>query len=276
MKTLADALVLVVNYLQVCSKLDDASARDEESSYALHVLGKVLRQVPDAELDQLEAAAERALAEELAKGEKASAEWVKLCRFWMEENVDEILKDPVWEGNFRIDPVELAIARYRQAKDRNVELDMVLPHAADHRVMELLLAVVGDPNVDPMARTKAMRHFQYARLEEPADRKRLIDALLTAIAVKGNPRSTDDQLVREYAALGLGLYADRPDVEAVLFPLLMDRREDGDVRSAAFQTLCRVGDSPARAEQFRQLLDDDYLREQVRTYFSLRQQRGQS
>jgi ketosteroid isomerase-like protein len=73
-----------------------------------------------------------------------------------------------------------------------------------------------------------------------------------------------------------GQLAEPPEVEAVLIPLLMDRQEDGDVRSAAFQTLCRTGDSPARAEQFRLLLDDDYLREQVRVYFSLRQQRGRA
>jgi hypothetical protein len=276
MKTLADALVLAVNYLQVCNKLDDA-ARDANTSFALYEIGKVLRQLPDAELDRLAASARQALEEELARGEKAEAEWVALCRTWMEDNVDPPLTNsPVWDGNDRIDPIEQTIANYRQARDRNGELDLVLPHADDHRVFELLLAIVGDAREDPMARTKAMRHFQHARPEKEADRQRLIDALLAATAVKGDPRSTNDQLVRQYAVLGLGLYADRPEVEAVLFPLLLDQQEDGDVRSAAFQTLCRVGDSPARAEQFRRLLDDDYLREQVQVYFSLRQQRGQA
>jgi hypothetical protein len=155
-------------------------------------------------------------------------------------------------------------------------MDMVLPHADDDRVFELLLATVSNPKADPMARTKAMKHFQYARPAKATDQQRLIDAMFGAIAVRGDPRSTNDQLVRQYAVLALSLYADRKEVEVVLFPLLMERTEDGDVRSAAFQTLCRVGDSPARAEQFRQLLDDKYLREQVETYFSLRQSRTQA
>jgi hypothetical protein len=57
MKTLTDALVLVVNHLQLCSKMDD-DARDAATSFALHELGKILRQLPDADLDQLAAVAD--------------------------------------------------------------------------------------------------------------------------------------------------------------------------------------------------------------------------
>jgi hypothetical protein len=271
MKTLADALVLAVNCLQETCK-----ANDDDASCDLFYIGKILREVPDADLDQLAAAAKRALDEELAKGAKANPKWVTMCRYWMEEIVDaECLHPPVWDGNDRIDPVAYAIARYEQAKDQNGEMDMVLPHAADDRVFELLLASVRNPKADPMARTKAMRHFQHARPAKATDQQRLIDALLAVLAVRGDPRSTNDQLLRQYAALALNLYADRKEVEAVLFPHLMDRSEDGDVRSAVFQTLCGVGDSPARAEQFRPLLEDDFLRPQVETYFSLRRSRSQ-
>jgi hypothetical protein len=272
MKTLADALVFVVNALQLCSKLDAAAAREASMYCALSDLGKMLRQLPDAELDGLAAAAKRDLEEELAKGENAEAEWVSCCRTWMEDNVDKPwTNDPVWDGNDRIDPVESAIACFRQAEDRNGEMDLLLPHAADPRVFEELRAVIADRQQAPGARMKALRHLEYDTAPaEEADRQRVVRVLLGVVSATTPGDDLDARLVREYAARALYHYADRKEVADVLVPILMDPSQSYDMRRAAFDGLSGAG-WQARKPLFEALLQDPMLAEETRIFLLVRE-----
>ncbi|MFJ2900168.1 HEAT repeat domain-containing protein [Streptomyces sp. NPDC087218] len=132
--------------------------------------------------------------------------------------------------------------RTNERLDRLVEEFHALPAASDRRraiVAELdgdadavpfLVAVVADPGEYDLARVEATTLLRLWPPSDPATRRTAGRALLTAL------HDPEEDLVRQYAAMALGPYADDPAVHEAL-TTAADTDDDPLVRASARSAL---------------------------------------
>jgi HEAT repeat protein len=162
-----------------------------------------------------------------------------------------------------MDAIDELVARFRTPSPNRLWLvDKLLLALPDRRAIDALLRAAADPADEEDVRCAALRVFHSHTPKNKSDRGRLVAVALGVL------RSDPSALVRDYAVTALTRFADRPEVEAALVPLMTDRGVSRNVRSAAFQVLSRRGHE-TRRRLFRQLLADPDLAEEVRNYFSL-------
>jgi hypothetical protein len=122
----------------------------------------------------------------------------------------------------------------------------------DPRALDLFAAVIADPAEYDLARIECIKILQ---LEPPAgveDRRR-IGRIIAAVL---DP--DDDYLVRQYAAMSLGPYAQDPVVfEAITTAATGD--DDIDVRHNAFESVLEAGQDDRTIALLNQLTDDPEL-----------------
>lgn len=161
-----------------------------------------------------------------------------------------------------MDKLAEVIAQFRASPRLRLGLiDKLYLALPDPRAFDTLLTAATDPAEDETVRCAAWKVWHNDEPEGEGELERLVAAALTTA------RGDESDLVRGYAICALAWHAHRPDVEAVLLPLMRDRTAGRSARSAAFQALSRRGRERREAE-FRALLDDPGLGAEVRTYFS--------
>lgn len=156
--------------------------------------------------------------------------------------------------------IDEAIARSR-AEPRNGHwlTDNLYLARPDPRAFDVRLEAAADPAENELTRCNALKVFHTEEPGEPEGPRRVI-----GVAV-GVVNSAAPDLVRDYAACALLRYADRPEVEAALVPVMLAVGESPRVRSAAFPVRSRRGGSGRRV-LFEGLRDDPALGEEVRLY----------
>jgi hypothetical protein len=156
--------------------------------------------------------------------------------------------------------IDEAIARFRaEPRNRHWLTDSLYLALPDPRAFDLLLEAAADPAESELTRCNALKVFHTEELDEPEGQRRVIGVAVNIV------NSAAPDLVRDYAACALLRYADRPEVEAALVPVMLAPGESPRVRSAAFQVLSRRGGSGRRA-LFEGLRADPALGEEVRLY----------
>lgn len=133
------------------------------------------------------------------------------------------------------------------------ELRDVLADRPDHpAAMAFLAAVTEDTEEYELARIEATTALRLWPPTDDTHRQRATRALLAVM------RGPDEDLVRQYAAMALGPYADDPEVhDAMAAAVLFD--EDPLVRDNALAALSHAGPSEGRAEVLHRLADDRAL-----------------
>lgn len=115
-----------------------------------------------------------------------------------------------------------------------------------------LASVTADTEEYDLARVEATTALRLSPPSEGAQRRLAARALLAVM------RGPDDDLVRQYAAMALGPYADDPEVhDAMAAAVLGD--EDPLVRDNALAALRHAGPSEDRAAVLHRLADDPAL-----------------
>ena len=118
-----------------------------------------------------------------------------------------------------------------------------------------LASVVADPHEYDLARVEAATVLRLWPPSDPAITRAAVRALLIAL------EDRDEDLVRQYAALALGSYADDPAVHAALAAAVLDDGPDEDtlVRYNALAALEEAGPSDSRTDVLRTLARDPEL-----------------
>lgn len=98
MKEISDALIFAVSYINNRNIEDSESWSDDDDVGALESIAELLSNATPAEEDALAAAAQRALARELA-APQPRPEFVEVYSRWMEDMFGE-----GWHGNRRVPP----------------------------------------------------------------------------------------------------------------------------------------------------------------------------
>lgn len=129
----------------------------------------------------------------------------------------------------------------------------ILADRPDHpAALPFLASVASDTEEYDLARVEATTALRLSPPTDGAQRQRATRALLAVM------RGPDDDLVRQYAAMALGPYADDPEVhDAMAAAVLGD--EDQLVRDNALAALSHAGPSDGRAEVLYRLADDRTL-----------------
>lgn len=129
----------------------------------------------------------------------------------------------------------------------------ILADRPDHPVaLPFLASVAADTEEYDLARVEATKVLRLWPPTEDTHRQRAGRALLTVM------RGPDDELVRQYAAMALGPYADDPEVHDAMAAAILDD-EDRLVRDNALAALNHAGPSDDRAEVLHRLADDRAL-----------------
>ncbi|MFD5062088.1 HEAT repeat domain-containing protein [Streptomyces sp. NBC_01799] len=129
----------------------------------------------------------------------------------------------------------------------------VLADRPDHpAAVPFLASVTADSEEYDLARVEATTVL---RLRPPAEAESRLHAGRALVAVVRGP---DDDLVRQYAAMALGPYADDPEVHEVLAAAIMDDF-DRLVRDNALAALDEAGPSDKRIELLHRLSADTTL-----------------
>ncbi|WP_392671375.1 HEAT repeat domain-containing protein [Streptomyces sp. LN785] len=129
----------------------------------------------------------------------------------------------------------------------------MLADRPDHPVVvPFLTSVTADAEEYDLARVEATKAL---RLRPPADAGSRLRAGQALLAVLRGP---DEDLVRQYAAMALGPYADDPEVHEVLAAAVMDDF-DRLVRDNALAALNEAGPSDKRIEVLHRLSEDAAL-----------------
>ncbi|MDF6043096.1 HEAT repeat domain-containing protein [Streptomyces sp. JH14] len=141
--------------------------------------------------------------------------------------------------------------------DKKCELvaDMgdILSDRPDHPVIvPFLTCLTADTEEYDLARVEATKAL---RLRPPAEAEFRLRAGRALLAVLRGP---DENLVRQYAAMALGPYADDPEVHEVLAAAIMDDF-DRLVRDNALAALDEAGPSDKRIEVLHRLSEDAAL-----------------
>ncbi|MEU1365893.1 HEAT repeat domain-containing protein [Streptomyces sp. NPDC005803] len=149
---------------------------------------------------------------------------------------------------FRAEPAE---------SDRRRELvagmSDILAERPDHpAAVAFLASVAADTEEYDLARVQATTALRLSPPTDEAHRQRAARALLAVM------RGPDEDLVRQYAAMALGPYADDPEVHDAMAAAVLDD-EDQLVRDNALAALSHAGPSDDRAEVLHRLADDRAL-----------------
>ncbi|MFF1924091.1 HEAT repeat domain-containing protein [Streptomyces sp. NPDC058221] len=129
----------------------------------------------------------------------------------------------------------------------------ILTDRPDHpAALTFLTSVAADTEECDLARVEATTALRLSPPTDGAQRERAARALLAVM------RGPDDDLVRQYAAMALGPYADDPEIhDAMAAAVLGD--EDPLVRDNALAALSHAGPSDGRADVLHRLADDRTL-----------------
>lgn len=129
----------------------------------------------------------------------------------------------------------------------------ILADRPDHpAALTFLASVTEDTEEYELARIEATTALRLSPPTRDTHRRRAARALLAVM------RGPDEVLVRQYAAMALGPYADDPEIhDAMAAAVLSD--EDQLVRDNALAALNHAGPSESRAEVLRRLADDRTL-----------------
>ena len=139
--------------------------------------------------------------------------------------------------------------------DGHAKVEVVLEledHLTDPRALDLFATVIADPAEYDLARIECIKIL---RLEPPAggDDRRQIGLTIAAVL---DP--DDDYLVRQYAAMALGPYAQEPAVfDAISTAVTGD--DDVDVRHNALESVIEAGPGDRTRALLQQLTDDPEL-----------------
>jgi len=158
-----------------------------------------------------------------------------------------------------VDHVAELVARFEatldgeDGGDAKVEIVLELEdHLTDPRALDLFATVIADPAEYDLARIECVKIL---RLRPPAgaeDRRR-IGRIIAAVL---DPE--DDYLVRQYAAMSLGPYAQDPVVfDAIATAVTGD--DDVDVRHNALESVLEAGPDDRTRALLQQLTDDPEL-----------------
>ena len=122
------------------------------------------------------------------------------------------------------------------------------PHLPDPRVHAFLIGLAADPRGYDLARIECMKILRLSPPAGPAAWREAGRAVAAALA-------EDDRLVRQFAAMALGPYAQDDVVFAALAAAAL-HDEDMDVRYNALDAIEEAGPSDRTAGLLRRLTDD--------------------
>ncbi len=125
-------------------------------------------------------------------------------------------------------------------------------HTSDPRVVALYLSVIADPAEYDLARIEAIKILCLWPPDDAADRQRVGRTIAQTLW------PDEDYLVRQYAAMSLGPYAEDDEVfEALTNVLIQD--DDIDVRHNALSSVEDSGPDDRTTALLRRLTDDPEL-----------------
>jgi hypothetical protein len=168
-------------------------------------------------------------------------------------------------GNIVDVPADLvadAIARFRAAPDGDEEipLDVIaqLEEARDPRIVPFLLEVVADLGGLDLARVEVCEVLKLREGMTAAERTAAAKALATVLF------DDEDGDVRNYAAMALSSFFDLPAARAAVERVLLDGREERNVRHNALFAIERSGSSPENTRLLQKLDADPELARSAR------------
>jgi len=137
--------------------------------------------------------------------------------------------------------------------DAKVEIVLELEdHLTDPRALDLFATVIADPAEYDLARIECVK-ILHLRPPAGAEDRRRIGRIIAAVL---DP--DDDYLVRQYAAMSLGPYAQDPVVfDAIATAVTGD--DDVDVRHNALESVLEAGPDDRTRALLQQLTDDPEL-----------------
>ncbi|GIH17225.1 HEAT repeat domain-containing protein [Rugosimonospora africana] len=125
-------------------------------------------------------------------------------------------------------------------------------HVGDPRVVDLYVSVIADPQEYDLARIECIKVLGLRPPDAHADRQRVGRAIAQTLW------PDEDYLVRQYAAMSLGAYAEDDDVfEALATALTHD--DDIDVRHNALESIREAGPDDRGLALLRRMVDDPEL-----------------
>ncbi|MFD0023738.1 HEAT repeat domain-containing protein [Streptomyces sp. NPDC058382] len=130
--------------------------------------------------------------------------------------------------------------------------DILTDRPGHPAALTFLASVAADTEEYDLARVEATTALRLSPPEDAAQRQRAARALLAVM------RGPDEDLVRQYAAMALGPYADDPEVHDAMAAAVLDD-EDQLVRDNALAALNHAGPSDDRARVLHRLADDRTL-----------------
>jgi len=158
-----------------------------------------------------------------------------------------------------VDHVAELVARFEATPggedggDAKVEIVLELEdHLTDPRALDLFATVIADPAEYDLARIECVKILHLRPPAGAEDRQR-IGRIIAAVL---DPE--DDYLVRQYAAMSLGPYAQDPVVfDAIATAVTGD--DDVDVRHNALESVLEAGPDDRTRALLQQLTDDPEL-----------------
>lgn len=155
-----------------------------------------------------------------------------------------------------MDQVAELVERCR-TEDDDTQVDLIVEledHVADERVLDLFVALIADTAAYDLSRIECVKILRLWPPEQPADRRRVGQTIATVL------RDDEDDLVRQYAAMALGPYAEDPAVFDTLTAILTPGAEDDiDLRHNALSSVAEAGHDERTGALLRQLTDDPEL-----------------
>ncbi|HEX6352001.1 HEAT repeat domain-containing protein [Actinophytocola sp.] len=153
-----------------------------------------------------------------------------------------------------MDQVAELVERCR-TEDEDAQVDLIVEledHVADPRVLDLLVSIIADAGAYDLSRIECVKILRLWPPEQPADRVRVGHVIAAALR-------DEDDLVRQYAAMALGPYADDPIVLDALTTALAPDEDDVNVRHNALSSVMEAGRGEHTITLLRQLADDPEL-----------------